>query len=166
MRKNRYFYIMIVTLPIAVSQEVKLYLSSKLPVDPFVLTRKNKFGLFLDNCLSRYNAETDKLLDKKVDLSAYNDVLRIQLTESKFRLKGFYFSNEKQRDFNYFVTRIMYDDFYDYMLFHHQLNQEKVQQAILDWREKRNLNEDVLSYKTLAKSYERHRKERNELIIS
>lgn len=157
---------MIVTLPIAVSQEVKLYLSSKLSVDPFVLTRKNKFGLFLDNCIGRYNGEIDKLMDSKLDLSAYPETLQVQITESKFRLKGFYFSHEKQRDFNYFVIRVMYDDFYDYMMFHHQLNQEKVQQAIFDWREKRNLDEDVLSYKTLAKSYERHRKDSKELIIN
>lgn len=147
---------MIVNIKICVLPEVKKFIEHKYSVAPFILTKKNKYGIFLYHCLVRINSKV-KESAFEVDQKKYSETLTIRLSDDMWRRKGYYIHPQKQIDFNSFVSMEMDDAFYDHMDFHYQHQGDKIQHSIYKFREKFGLTEDDLTLKCLEKKYERYR---------
>lgn len=146
---------MIVELPIALTEVNKLYLSSKFDIEPFKLSKKNIYGLFLFNTLSKKRNVPGR--DILIDFKKYNHFINIHLTEIDFKSRGVYLSNQVVLDFNSLVRMKMLEEFHFYMDVQFHYNKIQIRQAIQDFMTLCNLHEDVIGIRTLEKDYERYR---------
>ncbi|MGJ1366296.1 hypothetical protein [Sphingobacterium spiritivorum] len=148
---------MIVHRPIYLTPANRLFLSSKFDPDQFILSRRNKYGMFLYLMLGRFDPQKDGRRDAKVCLEKYPDKLTLMISESKYLARGMYISNTNMIYFNQFVKGEMMEEFFQYMDLNFKLNRFPLKRSILTWMTKSNLHEDVISLRTLEKAYERYR---------
>ncbi len=147
---------MIVDIKICVLPEVKKFIQHRYPVHPFVLSKKNKYGIFLYHCLVKINSKVkESAFD--MDMNKYSEVLTIRLSDDCWRRKGYYIHPQKQIDFNSFVSMEMDDAFYDHMDYYYKDQGRKIQHSIYEFRNKFKLTEDDVTLKCLEKKYERYR---------
>lgn len=150
------FLDMIVHIPVYLTLANKLYLSSKINIDPLLISTKNIYGLFIYNCLNK-GTGLKQPEDIRVD-PKYSQTVTLEIPELIFYTKGIHFTNRANHSLNLFIKRLMLEDFHGYMDFHYKLNRTPLRQAIWDWMFKSNLYEDAIALRTLEKNYERYRK--------
>lgn len=153
---------MIVEIPILVTEVNKLYLSSKFETSPFVLSKKNIFGIFLLNSLCKKRMLP--LNNHRIDISKYDHSITIQITERAFKNSGYCLPNKTLIDFNNMVRFQFLDEFHSYMDFHITYNRSQIRQCIIDFMRKCNLHEDIIGIRTLEKDYERYRDRQDQLL--
>ncbi len=153
---------MIVEIPILVTEVNKYYLASKFDVDPFILTKKNIFGIFLLNSLCK--KKNLPINNHKMDIAKYDHSITVQITERAFKNSGYCVPNKTLIDFNNMVRFIFLDEFHAYMDFHVTYNRSQIRQCIIDFMRKCNLHEDIIGIRTLEKDYERYRDRQNEIL--
>lgn len=148
-RREMVFY-----LRIEVKSYLKKFLAFHHPVDPFVLTEKNRYGLFILNSLRH-----SEILRRgnRYTLQGHTVPMEILLREHYERSFGLHISKWHQYQFNSFLL----DEFHDRMLEHvaNQYTGRKgdYKRSLLDLREKYAITEDDLAFKTLEKMFEREK---------
>ena len=148
---------MIVQIPIHTTLANKLFLSSKIGIEPLVVSTKNIYGMFIYGMLEKPAASLRVAKDMELT-PKYTESINLQISELIFNTQGIHWSNKANHLFNLFVKEQMKEDFHRYMDFHFVLNKVQLRQAIGDWMIKSNLYEDALALRTLEKDYERYRK--------
>lgn len=155
---------MIVHIPIRLTLANQLFLSSKIGIDPLVVSTKNIYGMFIYGLLEKSNSRISQ-----VDYEAqgrYTETVTIQISELIFNTQGIHWSTKSNHLLNLFIKEQLKDDFHNYMDYHFLLNKVQLRQAIGDWMQRSNLHEDALALRTLEKDYERYRKrQRNSTLI-
>lgn len=155
---------MIVHIPIRLTLANQLFLSSKIGIDPLVVSTKNIYGMFIYGLLEKSNYSISQ-----VDYEAqgkYTETVTIQISELIFNTQGIHWSTKSNHLLNLFIKEQLKDDFHNYMDYHFLLNKVQLRQAIGDWMQRSNLHEDALALRTLEKDYERYRKrQRNSTLI-
>lgn len=147
---------MIVHIPIYLTLTNKLYLSSKIYIDPLLISTKNIYGLFIYNCLIKGTGQKQPE-DIRVE-QKYSETVTLKIPELIFYTMGIHFTNRSNHSLNLFIKKLMLEDFHGYMDFHYKLNCNPLKQAIWDSLVKSNLYEDAIVVRTLEKDYERYRK--------
>lgn len=147
---------MIVDIKICVLPEIKKFIGYRYQVNPFILSKKNKYGIFLYHCLVKINSKVkESAFD--IDTKKYSEVLTIRLSDDMWRRKGYYIHPQKQIDFNSLVSMEMDDAFYYHMEYYFKVQGNKIQHSIFSFRDKFGLTEDDVTLKCLEKKYERYR---------
>lgn len=145
--------------PIAVKPYLKKYIGFDYPVDPFVLSTTNKYGMFFYHCILKPDEESLKLVkEHQIDTSVYSDVLKLKISEKRWREKGCIIPTECIIHFNKFVQQDFNDEFYKYV--RNRLGPKgSIYRAIHDFRNIYGITEDELSYKTIERAFQRRNAE-------
>ncbi|MNS86552.1 hypothetical protein D3C72_1204600 [compost metagenome] len=148
-----------IVLKIAVKPQVKKYITYKHNTSPFVLTKNNKYGMFLRKCIVRLN-DHKKESTVKLDSIVYSEELCIRISEDMWRRIGNYIHPQNQIDFNSFVEMDLQDEFFkhcDNAIY----NKIQIKRSIYDFLDKYDITEDELPFKTMEKQYYREKKKIN-----
>lgn len=148
---------MYIGIKIAVHPAVKKYIAYKHDVDPFVISRTNCFGIFLQNCIVRMHT-IPKITCDQLNPEIYSEELSLGLSEDLYRRQGWYIHPKRVYDFNRMVQMMMEQDFLFWMDVNTNTLNNKIYDSFLAYREKYDFTEDDLTVKAMAKRYERHRK--------
>lgn len=148
-RREMVFY-----LTIEVKSYLKKFLAFHHSVEPFVLTEKNRHGLFILNALRHSEVIRS---GKRYTLQGRTEPMQILLREHYERSFGLHISSWHQYQFNSFLL----DEFHDRMLEHvacqYTGRKGDYKRALLGLREKFSITEDDLAFKTLEKMFEREK---------
>jgi len=156
--------------PIAVKPFIKKYIGQQYPVDPFIITKTNRYGIFLFNCLSKEglkvvhresHQDSDAAGKKKarsgselIDVKVYSDVLKVSISENYWQKKGGWILPQNQLDFNKLVEYDFHDEFFKYVSMRIG-NKGSINKAILTFRDSFDISEDDLSFKTIQRAFQR-----------
>ena len=125
-------------------------------IDPhFVLTEKNRFGIFLINSL-RHKKEQE---DLPHNYSIPNTVkLKIAIPEHYERNMGFIISERHQYRFNNYLYEEFVERMIERIIENNTGAKGDIRKNLLLFREKYQISEDELGYKTMEKIWERKNK--------
>jgi hypothetical protein len=154
-----------IEIDIAVHPAVKKYIAWHHDISPFVVSRNNYFGIFLQNSLVRFknkpgrpDLEAKSKLKPLLNPEIYSDKLTLQISEDLWRRQGCFIHPKKQYDFNRMVEMIIERDMYFFMDVKTGIKGDRIYQSFYDFRDRFDLSEDDLSLKNMEKRYERYRK--------
>lgn len=143
--------IFIQTIP--VKSYLLKYLTYYQPTDPFVLTEKNRFGIFILNSLRFTHIERGN----KYTIQGATKPMKVKIKEHYERSFGLNISPWHQYHFN----AMLLDEFHEKMLYYVHANytgkKGDIKRALLDFCDKYEIYEDDLPYRTLEKMWERER---------
>lgn len=143
-------------VPVAIKPYIKKYIAGQeYEVCPLELTKTNKYGLFLFNCLEKpteKNLRQVKLDD--IDHAVYSDTLEVMISENFWVKQGCVFTPAKQMDFNKFVSYDFHQEFFNYVK-NRTYRKGDINKAIMSFRELYGITEDELSFKTIQRAFQR-----------
>jgi len=148
---------MILVLPVAIKPHLKSYLANKCAIEPhLVLSHKNKYSSFLLNSLrSKSLMLTDA--ENRYKIGDKPDKIMVSIPEFYEKNFGITISIAHQYWFNKFLQ----EDFIDQMMFcigpWVTGKKGEIKPRLLAFREKYDITEDDLPFKTLEKMWERNR---------
>lgn len=147
-------------LPVAVKPYVKKYIGSLYPVEPFVMSKNNEFGIYLINCLEKPTLKKiNRAKQEDIDRKVYSEILNVYVSENYWSKKGGFILPERQQDFNKFVGYLFHNQFYAYVKM--RIGKKgSINDAILEFRDSFDICEDELSFKTIQRAFQR----RNETV--
>lgn len=142
--------------PVAIKPFLKNYMAHYCEIEPsFLITQNNRFASYLVNCL-RHKTSLETMT-KKYQIAENLDKLMIQIPEYYSTHHGINISFKHQYWFNKFLQ----DDFQEKMLTtivpHLTGKKGEIKKALFKFREKYNITEDDLPFKTIEKMWERNR---------
>lgn len=146
-------------LPVVLQPYLKKYLAYHYPVDPFVLTERNRYGNFLINALRHKTKIPPEHM--AMNLRYLTTKLDVEVSEYFWRNIGNVIPLQSQFRFNSFLL----DEFQEKMV---EFVQPRLQRKgdlnmrLLTFREKFSILEDELPLKTMQKAWER---EKNRITI-
>lgn len=150
---KQFFADMIFIQTIPVKSYLFKYLTYYQPTDPFVLTEKNRFGIFILNSLRFVHIERGN----KYTIQGATIPLKVKIKEHYERSFGINISPWHQYHFN----AMLLDEFHEKMLYYVQANytgkKGDIKKALLDFCDKYEIYEDDLPFRTLVKMWERER---------
>lgn len=137
------------------------YLTYNHPTDPFVLTEKNRFGVFILNSLRfSYVTRTNKYLIK-----GSTEIMKIEIKEHYERSFGINLSPWHQYQFNSFLRDEFHDRMIDFVSYRYTGKKGEIMPALLDFCEKYDISEDDLPLKTIQKMWEREKHRLNSSLL-
>lgn len=142
--------------PIPIQPYLKKYLSNLHPIEPFVLTEKNRFGAFLINSL-RFKTLVELGNLRKMKIRYQTALLEVELPYWYWRDYGTVITAQGQVRFNNFLMDEFKDRLMDYVAGKIKRKGD-LNIMLINFREKYGICEDELSLKTLQKMYERESK--------
>jgi hypothetical protein len=149
-------------IPVAVKPFVKKYIGQDYPVDPFVLSTTNKYGMFLYHCISQPEKKPLHLVNTQtIDETIYTDIMNVKLTDKRKREIGCIMTPESVVHFNKFVQQDFNEEFYKYVK--HRIGPKgTIYRAIMNFRAIYEISEDEYPYRTMERAFQR----RNEVANS
>jgi hypothetical protein len=141
--------------PVAIKPFIKKYIGHRLPVSPFTITKTNKYGIFLYNCLSKPGPKMVRSIDPEIiDLDEYSDTLEVSISENYWQKKGGCILSQKQLDFNKLIEYDFHEEFFKYVSM--RIGKKgSINSAIMSFRESFDICEDELSFKTIQRAFQR-----------
>lgn len=136
---------------------LKKYLASYHPVDPFMLTEKNRFGtLLISNLRFKTKAEKEILERPNIHKHYLNAILEIGIPEHYWVGYGPVITSIGQHRFNNQLLDEFQDRLVEFVL-PGLKRKGDLNMMLLTFREKFDIIEDELSLKTLQKIWEREK---------
>lgn len=144
---------MIFVQTIPVKPYLLRYLSSKHETDPFILSERNRYGLFIIKSLRHSHI----VRTGKYTMDFKTEPMRVEIKEHYEQSYGIHISDRDMYHFN----SILQDEFYEEMLkfvgYRYTGRKGEIKRALHDFCEFYKISEDDLPFRTLQKQWERQR---------
>jgi hypothetical protein len=143
---------MIFEQTILVKSYLLKFLSKRVPTDPFILTERNRYGIFIINMLRHSDVIRTH---HKYEIKEKTDKLRIRIKEHYERAYGINISAWHQWQFNNMLRDEFQDRMLEYVTSRNSGRKGDIKNALQDFLDIYDISEDDLPFRTLIKMWER-----------
>lgn len=151
---------MIFIQTILVKSYLLKYLSYYHPTKPFVLSEKNRYGLFILNSLKH----TEVIRTNRYTVQGRTEPMKISIKEHYERSFGINISAWHQYQFNALLLDEFHDRMLDFVSYRLTGRKGEIKAALHEFCDKYNISEDDLPFKTIEKMWERENYKINGLL--
>lgn len=144
---------MIFIQSISVKSYLLKYLSYYHDTDPFILTEKNRFGIFILNSL-RF---TPIVRGNKYTIQGHTKTMRVKIKEHYERSFGINISDWHQYQFNALLLDEFHEKMLEYVKDRYSGKKGDIKSALKEFCTKYDITEDDLPFRTLEKMWEREK---------
>lgn len=134
------------------------YLSFQHSTEPFVLTERNRYGLFLIKSL-RFTYHRSHA--KRYTIQGAKQNMRILIKEHYERSFGVHLSARDKYQFNSFLLDEFKDKMLEHVAYRYTGRKGDIKRALNEFRDRYGITEDDLPFRTLEKTFEREKHKLN-----
>lgn len=142
---------MIFEQTILVKSYLLKFLSKSIPTDPFNLTEKNRYGIFIINMLRH----SEVVRTNRYFIQGKTEKMRIRIKEHYERSYGINISAWHQYQFNNMLLDEFHDRMIDYVISRYTGKKGDIKNALHGFCDHYDISEDDLPFRTLVKMWER-----------